>query len=163
MDWNTVPIEERDPGHPDTPTPDEPRATAGLDVTPETLHAHFLGEPDHLKDAISLHQTVVVEHARDIESRFEKVAGVLRTDTFLELFGGSEKDGALVIPLHGCEFSGVGLSMGEVDGREVFRLQLATEGSQRLERLFTLPADCNLADAIWTVGELHLNLARSRS
>ena len=126
MDWNTVPIEERDPGHPDTPTPDEPRATAGLDVTPETLHAHFLGEPDHLKDAISLHQTVVVEHARDIESRFEKVAGVLRTDTFLELFGGSEKDGALVIPLNGCELSGVGLSMGEVDGRELFRLQLAT-------------------------------------
>lgn len=161
MDWNAVPIEERDPSHPDTPVPDAPRAPAGLNVTPEALHDRFLGELDHLEAAISLHQELVVEQSGDIEARFEKVAGVLRTGAFLDLFSGSEKDGALVIPLHGCELSGVDLSMGEVDGRVVFRLQLATGRSQRLERLFTLPSDCNLADAIWTAGELHLNLDRS--
>ena len=163
MDWNTVPIEERDPDHPDAPAPDAPPATAGLVVRPEALHEHFLGELDHLEEAISLHQAVVYEHAKDIEARFEMVAGVLRSDAFLDLFGGREKDGALVIPLHGCELSGVDLSMGEMDGRVVFRLQLAIEGGQHLERLFTLPADCNLADATWAVGELHLNLDRSRS
>lgn len=163
MDWNAVPIEKRDPDHSDTPAPDAPRATAGLDVTPEILHDHFLGELDHLEAAISLHQEIVVEQSGDIEARFERVAGVLRTDAFLDLFGGSEKDGALVIPLHGCELAGVGLSMGVVDDSVVFRLQLTTEGSQRLERLFTLPADCNLSDATWAAGELHLNLDRSQS
>ena len=163
MNWNTVPIVERESRHPNESAPDIPQATAGLGVTPDTLHNRFMSELDHLEDAMSLHQTVVGEHAGDIESRFDNVAGVLRIDAFLDLLGGSEKDGGLVIPLHGCELSGINLSMGEVNGLAVFRLELATGQGQRMERLFSLPTDCNLANAIWTAGELHLNLDRNQA
>ena len=136
----------------------EPVPATGLSASPEMLHDRFLSDLGHLQDIHDKHRNWLGGNFSTVEQNFDASAGVLRTDAMLDRFGGRSENGAIVLPVHGCELSGVGVEIGEIEGHTIIKLNLEGREGDELEQAFALPIGSSLEAATFTAGELHLHL-----
>jgi len=138
----------------------EKRFTEGLSASPELLHQNFLSDLGHLQEIHNIHQTTMESQFAPVEANFDRIAGVLSTESMLNKFEGTSSDGHLSFPLHGCELSGVKLSAAELGENSILKLSVAGRDGDEFEQAFSLPSGSRLATATWDGGELHLLLNR---
>nr|MBC8518694.1 hypothetical protein [Euryarchaeota archaeon] len=136
------------------------RFTEGLSASPELLHQNFLSDLGHLQEIHDIHQTTMENQFAPVEANFDRVAGVLSTESMLDKFDGKLSDSNLSFPLHGCELSGIKLSAAELDENSIVKLSVTGRDGDEFEQAFSLPNGSRLATATWVGGELHLSLNR---
>jgi uncharacterized protein YjbI with pentapeptide repeats len=157
MKWHPITIQ--DDQHDGNSEPDK-RFTEGLSASPELLHQNFLSDLGHLQEIHDIHQTTMESNFSPVEANFDRIAGVLSTESMLEKFDGKSSDDHLSIPLHGCELSGVKLSAAELGDNSIIKLNVTGRDGDEFEQAFSLPSGSRLATATWDGGELHLSLNR---
>ena len=157
MEWQPITIQVDQ--HEDNSEPDK-RFTEGLSASPESLHQNFLSDLGHLQEIHDIHQTTMESNFAPVEANFDRIAGVLSTETMLEKFDGKSSDEHLSFPLHGCELSGVKLSAAELGDDSIIKLNVIGRDGDEFEQAFSLPSGSRLATATWDGGELHLSLNR---
>jgi hypothetical protein len=155
MEWHQFEVEADENSSTDRV---EPVPHTGLSASPELLHDRFLSDLGHLQDIHDNHQSWLGGNFTAVEQNFDASAGVLRTEAMLDRFGGRTEDGALILPLHGCELSGVKVEIGEIEGRTIIKLNLEGREGSELEQAFALPVGSGLESAVFSAGELHLLL-----
>ncbi len=157
MEWQPITIQvDREKAN---KVPDK-RFTEGLSAAPELLHQDFLSDLGHLQEIHDTHQTTMENQFAPVEANFDRIAGVLSTESMLNKFGGDLVDDHLSFPLHGCELSGVKLSAAEIDEKSIVKLNVSSRDGAEFEQAFSLPSGSRLATATWVGGELHLDLNR---
>ncbi len=155
MDWHRFEVEADEDSSGERV---EPIPHTGLSASPEMLHDRFLSDLGHLQDIHDKHQHWLGGNFAAVEQNFDNSAGVLRTEAMLDRFEGRSEDGVLILPLHGCELSGVSVEIGEIEGHTIIKLNLEGREGLELEQAFALPLGSGLESAIWSAGELHLHL-----
>ncbi|MBC8437966.1 MAG: hypothetical protein H8D82_01705 [Euryarchaeota archaeon] len=155
MEWQPITIEKMGEKRDDSPVGPH---TEGLSATPELLHQEFLSDLGHLQEIHDSHSHAVHSNFTEVESNFDRVAGVISTQAMLNRFHGQVEGRNIALPLHGCELSGVSLSQTEVEGTPIIKLLATGKDGSSIEQAFTLPKGRTLATASWHGGELHLNL-----
>jgi hypothetical protein len=157
MEWQPITIEVDQ--NLAEPTLDN-RYTEGLSASPEQLHQHFLSDLGHLQELHDNHQANLSDQFSPVEANFDRIAGVLSTQSMLDRFDGKSNQDHLSFPLHGCELSGVKLSFGELGESAIVKLSVTGRDGDEFEQAFALPSGSKLATATWGGGELHLFLNR---
>ena len=132
----------------------------GLSASPESLHHDFLSDLGHLQEIHEKHQTVMDTNFSNIEKNFDMVSGVLSTQAMLDRFDGKFDDQKIMLPLHGCELSGIELNTCEINSGTIVQLNITDINGLELKHRFGLPVGSKLAHASWDNGELHLTLSK---
>ena len=157
MEWQPITIEL---GNNRANNIENKRPSEGLGASPESLHQDFLSDLGHLQEIHNNHQTVMNTNFSNIEKNFESVSGVLSIEAMLDRFDGKVDDKQILLPLHGCELSGIELNTCEINGAHIVKLSVTGINGEELEQRFDLPKGSRLANAIWNDGELQLSLYR---
>lgn len=156
MEWRPITIETSGKL---PPVNEDEKSTMGLTASPEKLHQEFLADLGHLQEIHNSHIAAISENFNSVEANFDKTAGVISTTAMLNRFDGVQDESHIALPLHGCELSGVELSMTEIDGSSIVKLNVTSRAGDEIEQAFNLPQGRRLASASWDGGSLHLHLA----
>ncbi len=157
MEWHPITIES---GNNKSANMENKRTSEGLSANPESLHRDFLSDLGHLQEIHDNHQTVMDTNFSNVEGNFDRVSGVLSTEAMLDRFDGKIAEGKIMLPLHGCELSGIELNTREINGDSIVKLNVTSIDGLELEHRFDLPKGSSLAHAIWNNGELQLTLSK---
>ena len=155
MQWSRVELEMPSPsGHNPDPLS---IATPGLDVGAEQMHREFLADLPHLDEVRSEHARVVSDVSEPIETAKSLAREIQPLDEMLAELGGSLSAGKISIPLPSALPQDLVVERLSSDQGEIIRL-IAPERFGGILRQFVLPEDKAIARAVWSEGELSLEI-----
>ena len=132
-------------------------ATSGLDVGAEQMHEEFLADLPHLDEVRSEHARVVSDVSEPIETAKSLARDIQSLDEMLAELGGSLSADRISIPLPSAIPDGLVVERLASEQGELVRL-IAPERFGGIMRQFTLPEDRVLTRAVWSEGELSLEI-----
>ena len=155
MQWSRVEIEMLDAaGHAPRPLG---IATPGLDAGAEQMHAEFLADLPHLDEVRGEHAKVVSDVSEPIETAKSLAREIQPLDEMLAELGGSLSADKISIPLPSALPQDLVIERLSSDQGEIVRL-IAPERFGGILRQFALPEDKAIARAVWSEGELSLEI-----
>ena len=155
MQWSRVEIEMLGAsGHASRPLG---IATPGLDAGAEQMHAEFLADLPHLDEVRGEHARVVSDVSEPIETAKSLAREIQPLDEMLAELGGSLSSDKISIPLPSALPQGLVVERLSSDQGEIVRL-IAPERFGGILRQFAMPDDRRLARAVWSDGELSLEI-----
>ena len=155
MQWSRVEIEMPSAtGHAPRPLG---ITTPGLDAGAEQMHAEFLADLPHLDEVRGEHARVVSDVSEPIEAAKSLAREIQPLDEMLAELGGSMSAGSISIPLPSALPNGLVVERLEGERGDLIRL-IAPERFGGILRRFELPEDRRLARAVWSDGELSLEI-----
>jgi hypothetical protein len=155
MQWSRVQVEMLGPnGHAPGPLG---ITTSGLDVGAEQMHEEFLTDLPHLDEVRSEHVRVVSDVSEPIKAAKSLARDIQSLDEMLAELGGSLSADRISIPLPSVIPDGLVLERFASGQGELVRL-IAPERFGGILRQFALPEDRVLTRAVWSEGELSLEI-----
>jgi len=155
MQWSRVQVEMLGPGgHSPGPLG---ITTPGLDVGAERMHEEFLADLPHLDEVRSEHARVVSDVSEPIETAKSLAREIQPLDEMLVELGGSLSADRISIPLPSVIPDGLVVERIASEQGELVRL-IAPERFGGIMRQFILPEDRVLTRAVWSEGELDLEI-----
>ena len=131
--------------------------TSGLDVGAEHMHEEFLADLPHLNEVRSGHARVVSDVSAPIEAAKSLTRDIQPLDEMLAELGGSLSADRISIPLPSAIPDGLVIEKLASEQGELVRL-IAPERFGGILRQFALPEDRVLTRAVWSEGELSLDI-----
>jgi hypothetical protein len=131
--------------------------TPGLDAGAEQMHAEFLADLPHLDEIRSEHARVISDVSEPIETAKSLAREIQPLDEMLAELGGSMSADSISIPLPSTLPDGLVIERLESERGELIRL-IAPERFGGILRQFAMPDDRRLARAVWSDGELRLEI-----
>ncbi len=131
--------------------------TSGLDVGAEQMHEEFLADLPHLDEVRSGHARVVSDVSAPIEMAKSLTRDIQPLDEMLAELGGSLSADRISIPLPSAIPDGLVIERLASEQGELVRL-IAPERFGGILRQFALPEDRVLTRAVWSEGELSLDI-----
>ena len=131
--------------------------TPGLDVGAEQMHEEFLADLPHLDEVRSEHARVVSDVSEPIKTAKSLARDIQSLDEMLAELGGSLSADRISIPLPSAIPDGLVVERLASEQGELVRL-IAPERFGGIMRQFTLPEDRVLTRAVWSEGELSLEI-----
>jgi hypothetical protein len=155
MQWSRVQVEILGPsGHAPSPLG---IATPGLDVGAEQMHEEFLADLSHLDEVRRGHARVVSDVSEPIETAKSLARDIQPLDEMLAELGGSLSADRISIPLPSAIPDDLVVERLASERGELVRL-IAPERFGGIMRQFALPEDRVLTRAVWSEGELNLEI-----
>ena len=155
MQWSRVQVERLGPnGHAPGPLG---ITTSGLDVGAEQMHEEFLTDLPHLDEVRSEHARVVSDVSEPIETAKSLARDVQPLDEMLAELGGSLSADRISIPLPSAIPGDLVVERLASEQGELVRL-IAPERFGGIMRQFVLPEERALTRAVWSEGELRLEI-----
>ncbi len=155
MQWSRVQVEMRGPG---AHAPDPLGiTTTGLDVGAEQMHEEFLADLPHLDEVRSEHTRVISDVSEPIEMAKSLAREIQPLDEMLAELGGSLSADRISIPLPSAIPDGLVVERLASEQGELLRL-IAPERFGGIMRQFVLPEERALTRAVWSEGELRLEI-----
>jgi len=131
--------------------------TPGLDVGAEQMHEEFLADLPHLDEVRSEHARVVTDISEPIETAKSLARDIQPLEEMLAELGGSLRADKINIPLPSAIPEGLVVERLASEQGELVRL-IVPERFGGIMRQFTLPEDRALTRAVWSEGELSLDI-----
>jgi len=131
--------------------------TPGLDAGAEQMHAEFLADLPHLDEVRSEHARVVSDVSEPIATAKSLAREIQPLDEMLAELGGSLSADKISIPLPSALPQDLVVERLSSDQGEIVRL-IAPERFGGILRQFALPEDKAIARAVWSEGELSLEI-----
>ena len=123
-----------------------------LAARPETLHADFAIQADHLHEARDRHTMLLVTAGELPESNLAEIHPQRRLAWMVDELNGLLHPDGLSIPLHGADQDLVEISVGEMNGLRSLKLRIGSD----FERIMPLPEDSSEPKATINDGVLEL-------
>lgn len=123
-----------------------------LAARPETLHADFAIQADHLHEARDRHTMLLVTAGELPESNLAEIHPQRRLAWMVDELNGLLHPDGLSIPLHGADQDLVEISIGEMNGLRSLKLRIGSD----FERIMPLPEDSSEPKATINDGVLEL-------
>jgi hypothetical protein len=123
-----------------------------LSIRPETLHAEFAIQADHLHEARDRHTMLLVTAGELPEANLAEIHPMRRLAWMVDDLNGLLHPDGLTIPLHGADLDMVELSIGEMNGLRSLKLRIGSD----FERIMPLPEDSTEPKATINDGKLEL-------
>jgi len=121
------------------------------------MHAEFLADLPHLDEVRGEHARVVSDVSEPIETAKSLAREIQPLDEMLAELGGSMNADNISIPLPSALPNGLVVERLEGERGDLIRL-IAPERFGGILRRFELPGDRRLARAVWSDGELSLEI-----
>ena len=121
------------------------------------MHAEFLADLPHLDEVRGEHARVVSDVSEPIETAKSLAREIQPLDEMLAELGGSMNADSISIPLPSALPNGLVVERIEGERGDLIRL-IAPERFGGILRRFELPEDRRLARAVWSDGELSLEI-----
>ncbi len=121
------------------------------------MHAEFLADLPHLDEVRGEHARVVSDVSEPIETAKSLAREIQPLDEMLAELGGSLSSDKISIPLPSALPQGLVVERLSSDQGEIVRL-IAPERFGGILRQFAMPDDRRLARAVWSDGELSLEI-----
>ena len=131
--------------------------TSGLDVGAEQMHEEFLADLPHLDEVRSEHTRVISDVSEPIEMAKSLAREIQPLDEMLAELGGSLSADRISIPLPSAIPDGLVVERLASEQGELVRL-IAPERFGGIMRQFVLPEERALTRAVWSEGELRLEI-----
>ena len=155
MQWSRVQVEMLGPSAHAT----DPLGimASGLDVGAEQMHEEFLADLPHLDEVRSEHTRVISDVSEPIEMAKSLAREIQPLDEMLAELGGSLSADRISIPLPSAIPDGLVVERLASEQGEVVR-RIAPERFGGIMRQFVLPEERALTRAVWSEGELRLEI-----
>ncbi len=121
------------------------------------MHAEFLADLPHLDEIRSEHARVISDVSEPIETAKSLAREIQPLDEMLADLGGSMSADSISIPLPSTLPDGLVIERLESERGELIRF-IAPERFGGILRQFAMPNDRRLARAVWSDGELRLEI-----
>ena len=131
--------------------------TSGLDVGAEQMHEEFLADLPHLDEVRSEHTRVISDVSEPIEMAKSLAREIQPLDEMLAELGGSLSADRISIPLPSAIPDSLVVERLASERGELVRL-IAPERFGGIMRQFVLPEERALTRAVWSEGELRLEI-----
>ena len=155
MQWSRVQVEMIGPSaHATDPLG---ITTSGLDVGAEQMHEEFLADLPHLDEVRSEHTRVISDVSEPIEMAKSLAREIQPLDEMLAELGGSLSADRISITLPSAIPDGLVVERLASEQGELVRL-IAPERFGGIMRQFVLPEERALTRAVWSEGELRLEI-----
>ena len=155
MQWSRVQVEMLGPSaHATAPLG---ITASGLDVWAEQMHEEFLADLPHLDEVRSEHTRVISDVSEPIEMAKSLAREIQPLDEMLAELGGSLSADRISIPLPSAIPDGLVVERLASEQGELVRL-IAPERFGGIMRQFVLPEERALTRAVWSEGELRLEI-----
>lgn len=155
MQWSRVQVEKLD--HSEYTPGQLGIAASGLDVGAEQVHEEFLADLTHLDEVLSEHARMVSDVSAPIEASKSLARDIQPLDEMLVELGGSLSANSISIPLPSAIPDSLVVERLASEQGELVRL-IAPERFGGILRQFALPEDRVLTRAVWSEGELSLEI-----
>ncbi len=131
--------------------------TSGLDVGAEQMHEEFLADLPHLDEVRREHAKVISDVSEPIETAKSLAREIQPLDEMLAELGGSLSADRISIPLPSAIPDSLVVERLASEQGELVRL-IAPERFGGIMRQFALPEDRAITRAVWSEGELRLEI-----
>ena len=131
--------------------------TPGLDVGAGQMHEEFLADLPHLDEVRREHAKVISDVSEPIETAKSLAREIQPLDEMLEELGGSLSADRISIPLPSAIPDSLVVERLASEQGELVRL-IAPERFGGIMRQFALPEERALTRAVWSEGELRLEI-----